>query len=91
MTASGAGDFSEHITIELTHDPDLAKAIERSIRVERSDLADDRTRTHISRNDGTIEIHIEATDLIGLRAATNTWVGLLKTAEATASLVPDRV
>lgn len=84
-------DFSESVSIELHIDEGTARTVERSLRVEADDLVDERSATRIKRDGGALCIDVQATDLVGLRAATNTWLGLLATAEETATLVQDRV
>ncbi|MFC6904736.1 KEOPS complex subunit Pcc1 [Halalkalicoccus tibetensis] len=81
------------MTSEPPHDASLrfeydrerrARHVERSVRPELAGLADDRSRTSISREEATLSVRIEAEDLVALRAATNTWLTLLEVAERAA-------
>lgn len=64
-------------------DQHRARLIERSLRPEIEDLADERSWTTLSRSGATLSIRIEATDLVALRAAANTWLTLLDVTETT--------
>ncbi|ADJ15952.1 KEOPS complex subunit Pcc1 [Halalkalicoccus jeotgali] len=66
------------------NDQHRARLIERSLRPELADLADERSWTDVSRSGATLSIRIEATDLVALRAAANTWLTLLDVAERSA-------
>lgn len=61
-----------------------ARAIARSLRPELDDLADDRSTTRLERAGRDLELAIDAADLVALRAATNTWLGLVQVAERVA-------
>lgn len=91
MSARESSPFSESITLEIEVVEQLARTIERSIRVEAADLADDRTKTEVGRSGRTVTIEIVAQDLVGLRAAANTWLSLVRTAETTATALDRRV
>ncbi len=78
MTAPAPHDAS--LTFEYD-DQHRARLVERSIRPEIDDLADERSWTVVSRQRDTLRVRIEAKDLIALRAATNTWLTLLDVAE----------
>jgi len=60
---------------------DRACAIERSVRPEIDDIEGDRTTARLSRDGRRVEIVIEATDLVALRAGINTWLTLRVVAE----------
>ncbi len=62
-------------------DARAARVVARSLRQEIADLNDDRSRTRLTRDDSTIEMTVQATDLIALRAAVNTWLSLVGVAE----------
>lgn len=70
-------------------DQHRARLVERSLRPEVADLADERSWTTLSRSGATLSIRIEATDLVALRAAANTWLTLLDVVE-TAARTGDR-
>lgn len=76
--------------IEATFEPSTARAVEESLALEAADLVDDRSQSRVSAADGVLSIVIEATDLVALRAACNTWTGLLEVAEATAKTIDHR-
>ncbi|GCF14859.1 hypothetical protein Harman_27940 [Haloarcula mannanilytica] len=61
--------------------PDQARAIERSVRPEIDDIEGDRTTARLSREGQRVEIVVEATDLVALRAGINTWLTLRDVAE----------
>ena len=67
-------------------DPDRARLVERAIRQEVDEIADDRSRTTVGREGGTLRVVVEAADLVALRAAANTWLTLTDVAERTAEL-----
>jgi len=60
-----------------------ARRVERSIRPEIDDIADDRSRTRLQRSGETLKVVIEASDLVALRASLNTWLSLVDVAERT--------
>ena len=90
MTAADPS-FSEQLTIVIAVDQSVAENIARSLSVEAADLRDDRSETKIHRDGSEVAIDIVATDLIGLRAAANTWFGLLETAEETVTILREEV
>ena len=61
-----------------------ARIVETSIAREVGEIDDDRSRTSLSRDGRTVEIVVEAADLVALRAACNTWLSLAGVAEETA-------
>jgi KEOPS complex subunit Pcc1 len=73
----------DHGTVlSITYDtPERARRVERALSPEVDDLADDRSRTALSREATRLELTIRARDLVGLRAALNTWLSLLSVAE----------
>lgn len=64
-----------------------ARTIERSIRQEVGEIDDDRSATHVARNSRHLTLTVDATDLIALRAAVNTWLSLVEVAERVAETV----
>ncbi|MDX1745662.1 MAG: KEOPS complex subunit Pcc1 [Halobacteriales archaeon] len=74
-------------TFSFTYsDPSEARIIERAIRQEVDEIADDRSRTTVERSDDTVRVIVTATDLVALRAACNTWLTLTTVAERAATL-----
>lgn len=62
-------------------DTERATLIERSVRQEIGEIDGDRSQTSIQRDATTIELFIDADDLIALRAGLNTWCSLIDVAE----------
>ena len=74
-----------HTTISLTYDDERrARLVEASVGREIGEIDDDRSRTRLSRSGRTVEVAIEAADLVALRAAGNTWLSLVSVAERSA-------
>jgi len=71
-----------HLTVEYGSAA-RARAIERSIRPEIDDIEGDRTTARLTRDGRRVEIVVEATDLVALRAGINTWLTLRGVAEDT--------
>ncbi len=63
---------------------DAAATVERSIAQEIGEIDDDRSSTTVSREGRVVSIHIDAADLVALRAAANTWLSLTSVAERVA-------
>lgn len=61
-----------------------------SLTPEAATLADDRSKTTLSLDGSELVISIEARDLVGLRAAMNTWMNLIRVAESTSRTISDR-
>ena len=78
-----------------------ARAVERAVAVEvgeiprAGDAADpdggmaERSRASVARDGRTVEVRVEAADLVALRAGTNTWARLVSVAEAVAGGATD--
>jgi KEOPS complex subunit Pcc1 len=76
--------FDHGTVLTITYaTPECARRVERALSPEVDDLADDRSRTTLSREATQLDLRIRARDLVGLRAALNTWLSLLSVAEAT--------
>jgi len=58
-----------------------ARRLQRALGPELADLVDDRSRARLSRSGDRLEVSVEATDLVALRAALNTWLSLLAVGE----------
>lgn len=58
-----------------------ATRIELSLRPELGEIDERRSTVSLTRDDETLEISVEATDLVALRAASNTWLTLVDVAE----------
>jgi len=85
-------DSSDHDTLadpdheallEFVYDrAERAAIVERSVRREVGEIAGDRTRASVEREDETVRVTVTASDLVALRAGTNTWLTLVDVAEA---------
>ncbi|MFW5965266.1 MAG: KEOPS complex subunit Pcc1 [Halodesulfurarchaeum sp.] len=64
---------------------DRAQRIASAIAPELGEIDGGRTEAALSRREETIELRIEATDPIALRAGANTWLGFLEVAETVGS------
>lgn len=62
-----------------------ATTVAASLRPEIDDIEGDRTRASLTRDGGSVEITIEAADLVALRAGQNTWLSLTGVAERCAA------
>lgn len=78
MTARPPHDVSLDFEYDDQH---RARLVGRSIRPEIGEIDDERSQTTLTRDGGTLSVHIEAEDLVALRAAMNTWLTLLDVAE----------
>jgi KEOPS complex subunit Pcc1 len=67
-----------------------ARLVRRTVGREVGEIDDERSRTTITSDDRTVRITVEARDLVALRAATNTWLGLVDTAERVIDYTRDR-
>lgn len=73
---------SHDIQLEFEYESgERATLIERSVQQEIGEIEGDRTRTTIVRDGSIVEIHVEADDLVALRAGLNTWCTLIEVAE----------
>ena len=76
-----------HTRFSVEYDDERrARIVATSLAREVGEIDDDRSRTSLSREGRTIELAVEAADLVALRAASNTWLSLLGVAERTANL-----
>lgn len=92
MTVGPAPDPDVHrMLIEVSCDEPTANAVMRSLSPEAADLKDERSATIVEREDDTIRLVIGADDLVALRAAANTWLGLLGVVEKTLGIAESRV
>jgi KEOPS complex subunit Pcc1 len=67
-------------------DADRASHIAASVRPEVGAIDDDRSRTTLEHDGERLVVTVEAQDLVALRAAMNTWLGLVGVAERTAAI-----
>jgi len=64
-------------------DESTARAVGIALGNEVGEIDDDRSRATVDRSGTTVEIRVLARDLVALRAASNTWIGLVDVAERT--------
>jgi len=62
-------------------DVETAGRVHAAIAPEVGDIEGDRTRTRLDRDGATLEVHVDADDLVALRAGLNTWATLVEVAE----------
>ena len=62
-------------------DAQRARRVERAIRPEIGDIDDARSSVSLAREGATVELTVEAADLVALRAGVNTWCTLVAVAE----------
>ncbi|PSP84875.1 hypothetical protein BRC83_04445 [Halobacteriales archaeon QS_1_68_17] len=78
--------YDHEALLEFGYDrPRRARVVERSVRQEVGEIAGDRTRAGVDRENCTVAVRIEARDLVALRAGVNTWTTLVEVAERTAA------
>ncbi|WP_224447617.1 KEOPS complex subunit Pcc1 [Haloprofundus salilacus] len=63
-----------------------ARVVERSVRVEVGEIDDERSRANVARDGDTVEVRVEASDLVALRAGINSWTRMVAVAERVSSL-----
>lgn len=68
--------------------PEQARRVQRSVAPEIDDIEGDRTTATLRRDGRTVEIRVEAADLVALRAGINTWLTLVGVAEQSVGAVP---
>ncbi|WP_436936024.1 KEOPS complex subunit Pcc1 [Halovenus marina] len=61
--------------------PEAARRIERALAPEVADIADERSHTQLARDGNSLDVRIEARDIVALRAGLNTWLSLVGVAE----------
>jgi len=62
-------------------DAERARRVERAIRPEVGDIDGDRSTVSLTREGSDLELTVEATDIVALRAGLNTWFALVSVAE----------
>jgi KEOPS complex subunit Pcc1 len=71
-------------TADLVFDydsPETAALVERSVRQEVGEIEGDRTTASLARDETELTVHVDAADLVALRAGINTWSTLVEVAE----------
>lgn len=64
---------------------EVARTVARSISQEVGEIDDERSSATVTRDGRVVSIHIDAADLVALRAAANTWLSLTVVAERVAN------
>ncbi|PSP75282.1 KEOPS complex Pcc1-like subunit [Halobacteriales archaeon QS_1_68_20] len=78
--------YAHEATLAFEYDDQRrARVVERSVRREVGEIDGDRSRATVDRDGPTVRVSVEATDLVGLRAGLNTWMGLVDVAERAAT------
>jgi KEOPS complex subunit Pcc1 len=76
-------------TADLVFDYDsteTAVLVERSVRQEIGEIEGDRTTASLTREGAELTVHVDAADLVALRAGINTWSTLVEVAERVAGI-----
>jgi KEOPS complex subunit Pcc1 len=68
-------------------DDSIATRVAASVRPEVGDIDGDRTRATLERDGDAVEVHLEADDLVALRAGVNTWCTLVEVADEASGAV----
>ena len=68
-------------------DAERARRVERAIRPEVGDIDGDRSTVSLTREGSDLELTVEATDLVALRAGLNTWFSLVSVAEQAGEVI----
>ncbi|MGM0592233.1 MAG: KEOPS complex subunit Pcc1, partial [Halobacteriota archaeon] len=85
MALDGGDDHHALLRFEYD-DPERARTVERSVRVEVGEIDDERSRADVARDGAVVVVTVVAADLIALRASLNTWMRLVDVAETVAAL-----
>ncbi|MFC7020175.1 MULTISPECIES: KEOPS complex subunit Pcc1 [Haloarcula] len=80
MSAPGAAHRTV-FTVEFD-DTERARRVERSVRPEVGAIDGDRTTATLDRQGAVLTLTVEASDLVALRAGSNTWLTLVSVAES---------
>ncbi|WP_224332606.1 KEOPS complex subunit Pcc1 [Haloprofundus halobius] len=77
-----------HLSVLRFSYPDerRARIVERSVRVEVGEIDDERSHASVAREGDTVEVRVEASDLVALRAGINSWTRMVAVAERVSGL-----
>lgn len=79
--------MSHDALLEFEYDTEeRAVVIFRSVEREIGEIDDERSRTSVERVASTVLVHVQAEDLVALRAALNTWQTLVEVAETVSEM-----
>ena len=96
-----SADYDHTATFSLTCDPDRARRLRAALAEEIGEIDDDRSRARLvdgtgdgidieteteTEADGDVTVAVETRDLSAVRAATDTWLGLLEAADRTVTV-----
>ena len=90
-----SADYDHTATFSLTCDPDRARRLRAALAEEIGEIDDDRSRARLvdgidieteTETDGDVTVAVETRDLSAVRAATDTWLGLLEAADRTVAV-----
>jgi KEOPS complex subunit Pcc1 len=75
-------DYPHTIGLSFEYDDQrTARLVGDAVSVEVGEIDDDRSTARVDREGRTVTVDVFARDLVALRAGTNTWLGLVGTAE----------
>ncbi|MEF8776072.1 MAG: KEOPS complex subunit Pcc1 [Haloarculaceae archaeon] len=88
MTSRKSRSSSPHEAVfSLTYpDVESARRVQSAVEPEVGDIQGDRSSTELDREAATLEVVVDAEDLVALRAGLNTWATLVQVAEAASGL-----
>jgi tRNA threonylcarbamoyladenosine modification (KEOPS) complex Pcc1 subunit len=90
-----SADYDHTAAFSLTCDPDRARRLRAALAEEIGEIDGDRSRARLvdgidieteTEADGDVTVAVETRDLSAVRAATDTWLGLLEAADRTVSV-----
>ncbi|PSQ16589.1 KEOPS complex Pcc1-like subunit [Halobacteriales archaeon QS_8_69_26] len=83
-------DHDHEATVRFDYpDERRARLVADVLGNDVGEIDDDRSRTDLTRDGRTVRVRVEAADLVALRAAANTWVGLVDVVERTMAVADD--
>ncbi|ESP89688.1 KEOPS complex subunit Pcc1 [Candidatus Halobonum tyrrellensis] len=93
MTPAGPADAdgrTHRAVLSFPYDDERrARAVHEAVAVEAGAIDDDRSTARAARDGDTVEVSVRASDLVALRASTNTWARLVRAAEDAAAAADD--
>ena len=86
--ASDDGTYPHTLVLSFDYgDERRACLVESAVAVEVGEIDDDRSTARVRRDSHVLHVDVFAHDLVALRAGTNTWIRLVRTAEEVCNLV----
>lgn len=84
--STSSEDSHETVLTVTVDEPQQASVIATSLQQEVGEIDDDRSTARVACSNDTVEVIIEAADLVALRAALTTWLSLLGVATESVSI-----